>query len=324
MIWALFVPGRGLAAPGNLDLEPDRRPGGVERPGGTRDFQSDRRGPAQGVGRLGQRDLRDILGRLISLIRKPFKYQVRPWPVRDRRACLFIEGEKFNVQRVYRSMAVDPAAMPAGARSPSAAVNAFGSSGPPPRPRSRWKTSRLTGEPDQLIPMTILPRRSLGRMSSGDIDNGIGQLQRVLQANEVLQQSLAQDVQTIEAINNQINQINSRVLPIVESASRQRLGAEPDKWKSWWTDQLGYAFQASQPAIKPTFTEFSMRRAGRPRCECFGEGTLVHAAGGPRAIETIQVGDRVLTSKHLDRRAQLPTGHGRPSHHEPRRRSGSR
>src|SRR5262249_20829590 len=29
--------------------------------------------------------------------------------------------------------------------------------------------------------------------------------------------------------------------------------------------------------------------------ECFGEGTLVHATGGPKAIETIRMGDRVLS-----------------------------
>ena len=96
-------------------------------------------------------------------------------------------------------------------------------------------------------------------------------------------------------INAQINQINSRVLPIVEAASGQKLGAEPEKWKGWWTDQLGYAFQASQPAIKPTFTDFVDASSWSASLECFGRGTLVHAAGGPRAIETIQIGDRVLT-----------------------------
>ena len=56
---------------------------------------------------LTRRDLRDILTRLISLIRKPFKYQVRPvsgpW---INGPSLFVEGEKFNVQRIYRSMPI--------------------------------------------------------------------------------------------------------------------------------------------------------------------------------------------------------------------------
>jgi hypothetical protein len=110
-----------------------------------------------------------------------------------------------------------------------------------------------------------------------------------------LQQSLAQDVRAIELINNQINQLNDRVLPIVQTASGQKLGAEPEKWKGWWTDQLGYAFQASQPSTKPTFTEIVDVSSWSASLECFGEGTLVHAAGGPKAIETIRVGDRVLS-----------------------------
>jgi Pretoxin HINT domain len=110
-----------------------------------------------------------------------------------------------------------------------------------------------------------------------------------------LQQSLAQDVRAIEAINEQITQLNNRVLPIVEAASGQKLGAEPEKWKGWWTDQLGYAFQASQPAIKPTFTDIVDASSWSASLECFGQGTLVHAAGGARPIESIQIGDRVLS-----------------------------
>jgi hypothetical protein len=132
-------------------------------------------------------------------------------------------------------------------------------------------------------------------LSSRDVQNGINQLQQVREANATLQQSLAQDVQAIEAINAQITQLNSRVLPIVEGASGQKLGAEPEKWKGWWTDQLGYAFQASQPAVKPTFTDIVDASSWSASLECFGQGTQVHAAGGPRPIETIEIGDRVLT-----------------------------
>jgi Pretoxin HINT domain len=131
--------------------------------------------------------------------------------------------------------------------------------------------------------------------TSRERDSRITQLAQIQQANQVAQQSLARDVRMIEAINQQINQINDRVLPIVRAVSGQTLGAEPDKWKSWWTDQLGYAFQASQPVAKPTFTDLIDVSSWYASLECFGAGTLVHAAGGPTAIENIQVGDRVLT-----------------------------
>jgi hypothetical protein len=125
----------------------------------------------------------------------------------------------------------------------------------------------------------------------------MAQLQRVRQANQALQQTLAQDVQAIEMINVQIKMLNDRVLPIVETATGQKLGVEPNKWKGWWTDELGYAFQASQPTTKPTFTDIVDTSSWSASLECFGEGTLVHAAGGLKPIETVQVGDRVLSQK---------------------------
>ena len=47
------------------------------------------------------RDLREILSRLIGMIWKPFKYQVRPVAGPGSMGVLFVEGEKFNVQRIY-------------------------------------------------------------------------------------------------------------------------------------------------------------------------------------------------------------------------------
>jgi Pretoxin HINT domain len=244
-----------------------------------------------------RRDLRDIMTRLIGLIKKPFKYQVRPVGGPGSTGVLFVEGEKFNVQRVYRSMPINPSLLPSGAQSLSSAINAFNSS--PVSPLSA--SLRLENQLDFPAASTVDPFDALAAqvrnsaMSSRDAQASIGQLERVRQANTTLQQSLAQDVRAIDAINEQINEINRRVLPIVETASGQRLGAEPEKWKGWWTDQLGYALQASEPATKPTFTDFVDASSWSASLECFGQGTLVHAAGGPKAIETIQAGDRVLT-----------------------------
>ena len=186
--------------------------------------------------------------------------------------------------------------MPAGALSPSPSFNAFspsGSAGTTPL----MLENQLSLPPNSSVdPFDYLAARIASSASSSrDLQTAMNELQRVRQANQAVQQSLAQDVQAIETINNQINQLNDRVLPIVQTASGQKLGAEPEKWKSWWTDQLGYAFQASQPATKPTFTEIVDVSSWSASLECFGEGTLVHAAGGPKAIETIRVGDRVLS-----------------------------
>ena len=105
------------------------------------------------------------------------------------------------------------------------------------------------------------------------------------------------DVQAVEATNAQIRQLNDRALPVLEGKTALDLGVEPEKWKSWWTDQLGYAYQSSQPdTTKPTFTDMVvMPSSSSLRSACFGAGTSVHTVEGPRAIESIQVGDRCLS-----------------------------
>jgi hypothetical protein len=230
------------------------------------------------------RDLREIMTRLIGMIRKPFKYQVRPVNGPGSTGVLFVEGEKFNVERIYRSMPVDPSMVPqvaANAR-PNTPLMVENQLSLPPN---------FGGDPFAYLAAQVASTAS----SSRELRDGLNQLQQVRQANQAVAQTLARDVQRIEAINDQINTLNARLLPIVESASGEKLGAEPEKWKSWWTDKLGYAFQASQPATKPTFTDIVDVSSWSASLECFGEGTLVHATGGPKAIETIRPGDRVLS-----------------------------
>ncbi len=126
---------------------------------------------------------------------------------------------------------------------------------------------------------------------------------QTIQNNQAVQQTLDNDVRTVEAVNDQINQINGRVLPVLKTLTGQDRGDEPDSWRRWWTDQLGYVYQSSNPTIKPTITEtvstpdFQLPVAvpGRRHTACFAAGTLVHTIDGPRVIESIQVGDSVLS-----------------------------
>jgi hypothetical protein len=122
-------------------------------------------------------------------------------------------------------------------------------------------------------------------------------LDMIRQANDSLQQRLASDLQTVEMTNDQINQINDSALPILKSATGQELGVEPEAWKSWWTNEQGYAYKSDLPEYKPTYTDFvsmqSLPLGGHGAC--FVAGTMVHTVDGPRAIESIQVGDRVLS-----------------------------
>ena len=135
-----------------------------------------------------------------------------------------------------------------------------------------------------------------------------------VQRDLVILRTLNEDIQTVENANNQINQVNSRVLPILRSLTGQDLGVDPQSWQTWWTDQLGYVYQPSQPTSKPTYTEtvylpdiqvpvplstpdlsLGVPLSVRRHHSCFAAGTLVHTIDGPRTIESILVGDRVLS-----------------------------
>ena len=58
----------------------------------------------------------------------------------------------------------------------------------------------------------------------------------------------------IDQANSQINLINDRVLPLLETLTGQKLGADPDSWRKWWTEQLGYVYE-DRYGTKPTLTD---------------------------------------------------------------------
>ena len=59
------------------------------------------RGPPAAAETLKRRDPRDFVGLLIGLLRDPLKYEVKPVGGPGSPGVLFVEGERFNVRRVY-------------------------------------------------------------------------------------------------------------------------------------------------------------------------------------------------------------------------------
>lgn len=111
------------------------------------------------------------------------------------------------------------------------------------------------------------------------------------------QQQLEHDIAAVEATNAAYHQLNERVLPILDHLTGQELGEDPEAWAKWWSDQQGYAYQTS--TTKPTFVQQApiayQPALIRLHHSCFAAGTLVRTLGGTSPIETIQVGDRLLT-----------------------------
>src|SRR4029077_17478522 len=103
-----------------------------------------------------------------------------------------------------------------------------------------------------------------------------------------LKENLDDDIRTVEAANTEINQVNVRVLPALGVLTGQAFGAEPEAWQKWWTDQLGYVYQSSQPNSKPTYTDTVAMpdvtidvAVARVHSACFAAGTLVQTTDGP-------------------------------------------
>ena len=152
-------------------------------------------------------------------------------------------------------------------------------------------------------------------------DLGIAyQLQMQQQTAAGLQRRLAADVRSVEAANAGINQLNGRAPAVLSAITTQNFGADPEQWKRWWTDRLGYAYQPSQSESKPTYTSFVTEPLPAPirtHNACFGAGTLVKTADGLRTIESIEVGDRLLsqntTTGTLEFRPVLAVYHNKPA-----------
>jgi hypothetical protein len=125
-----------------------------------------------------------------------------------------------------------------------------------------------------------------------------------------------EDVRILDRENAAVRRANDRVAVLLASLSltgqdKDRLNGRTD-WERWWTDRRGYAYTPRPVASKPTVVEqvaltYTPQDIGRFRYDpdigyyttpagssCFAAGTPVRTFTGPRPIEQIQVGDRVL------------------------------
>ena len=369
---------------------------------------------------LKRRDPRDVVGRLIGLIHKPYKYRVRHVDGRESPGELFVEGERFNIQRIYENQSAIPnlargriytpdvpfdpfsirnmilATVPSYTTNPTADISAnrvvssyplpispqsialagkalaanpqnapailsqlinnpsnrfapagywfyptlpnrvsadivFSNSGTQNAPMNQADIDamerRLAAENAAAINQLRMTQNNSGNplhqaaminrlesnpanfqagMAQGMFDTAQSQAARrdliiefeieaARQSTANLEQRLALDVQFLETLNEGINLCNDRTLPVLEAITDNNYGVDPEKWNSWWTDQLGYAYQSDVPTVKPTYTDIVNDAVNRAHSACFAAGTVVHTIEGAREIETIHVGDRVLS-----------------------------
>ena len=238
---------------------------------------------------LSRRDPRDVIGRLIDLVHRPYKYQVVPGAGPGSTAALLLDGERFDLQRLYRFPAMDVRLAPPMyniTANPNGTLPGF---------------NRAQGA--NLLMLNYRLNMALAQEREMMIAEAAGE---TMQMDLQIQRNLENDVIRVEQANTQINQANERVLPLLETLTGQKLAANPEAWRKWWTEQLGYVYD-DRYSNKPTLTDSvavadltvvapSVFLGIQQHSACFAAGTLVHTIDGQRKIETIAAGDRVLRS----------------------------
>jgi tetratricopeptide (TPR) repeat protein len=239
---------------------------------------------------LSGRDPRDVIGLLIGLVRRPYKYEIKPGKGPGSTGALMVDGEQFDIRRFYRMPDFDVRLTPAVDITVTAPGNgtpgSFGSF---------------------LTPGLIALTRQMAGYVSAQQDLAIASaVEETRRRDLAIQQRMDDDIRMLDDANAQITETNDRVLPLLQTLTGQDFGTDSKAWRHWWTDQLGLVADSSSSDTKPTFTDSiatpdttlnlptgSMHVV--PHHACFVAGTLVHSIDGPQPIESIHVGDLVLS-----------------------------
>jgi hypothetical protein len=229
---------------------------------------------------LRARPPRDYAGPLVEAIRGTTRYQVQPVPGPGSTGALLLETPQFYVIRTYDAA---PVFQPAPTFRGYVGYDANGL----PVIAQGLDLDHLKREQD--------PERAAALVR--DIEMRTANL--IAQANlraDVVRQRMADDLNEIAMVNEQVRAHNARISPVLQLAAGApaSLGDDETSWHVWWYDQLGYSYQASP---KPTIVQDATPPQVPPPyiTTCFVAGTPVHTLAGPRPIEAIQVGDQVLS-----------------------------
>lgn len=233
---------------------------------------------AAATGALRGREPRDYAGALVDMIRSPLRCSVLPVRGPGRPGALLVEGPRFRMERRYDA----PAPFQLG--SNFYGYVGYDGNGLPVVARG-VEVSRLEREkPDRAArDLAALEARTASMIAEANLKA------------EFSRQRFLADYQAVETYNEEAAERNARVVPVLAGAldAPAELAEDENAWHVWWYDRIGYRYE---PPPQVTISVNASPQLPPPLViSCFVAGTPVRTLDGRMPIETLAVGDRVLS-----------------------------
>ena len=167
---------------------------------------------------------------------------------------------------------------------------------------------RSVGNSDDVLVARSLENREFDSIQEAQLAEQVLRQQLAIQRQRLVQQEFLRAIglnQALQLRNERAGVVNERAMAALGSITNHRLDSATSWW-DWWNEEND-RYQSEHPTYTrytavsdPTLVRMgpmiSRPRITRPlSCECFPAGTSVRTQTGARAIETIQVGDQVLS-----------------------------
>jgi hypothetical protein len=223
---------------------------------------------------------RDYVGTLVDQIHTPMKYQVDAVRGPGSPGTLVVETPRFRTVRSYDA--------PEVARLGDFFLGGYlGYDGNGMPVIATWKDeSRLQRDGisiQGMLDLAAIEQRTQALIAAANL-KATASLQRMID-----------DVNAIEQSNAQATALNARIVESLQGAI-DAPGLDPndeDEWHRWWYDRVGYRYDPPSQVV--TEVNASPQPPAPTLMSCFVAGTPVHTLDGLRPIETLRVGDQVLS-----------------------------
>jgi hypothetical protein len=190
----------------------------------------------------------DFLDLLVGLMVDPFKYEVRPVGGPGSPGILFVEGEKFNVNRFYA-----PPAAPTIIPQPGDVIT-YDQYGMPIINRPVGVQAILGEKKGVPGSKTLAQQKEIDIIQYAEISPS----QLAMEAQRgalVAEAQLEADVNMIKLINKSRNEFNNLVIAVAKATTGKNPGNTPKDWRDALLAGNGVSRQSSPTPLKQTYGE---------------------------------------------------------------------